>query len=109
MSKDFEFVRVKFTGSRIPPMRVMVYINGKTYSPNGHIFGAGVVRDVLKVEADVLTGKTAPVIESDGTIKTGYVVVGDLGEAGLTGEGYELVEEKKATKQPAVLVAAPAA
>lgn len=109
-NKNFEFVRVKFIGSRVPPMRVMIYINGRNYSPNGHIFGAGVVRQVLKVEADVLTGKTPPVIEDDGTIKTGYVVEGDLGEAGLTGEGYEIVtEEKKATKPADVPVAAPAA
>lgn len=89
---DFDFVRVAYTGTREVPMRVHVVVGGNTYTAVGFIFGGGSTQIMYRIEADVLTGKTDPIVDEDGNIKTGFWVEGDLGESGLTGEKYEVVD-----------------
>lgn len=88
---DWTPVQVRYTGVRVWPMRVRVVVDGDTITPSGFVFGADSVQNMTLAEANALTGATPPVLDEDGRIKTGFWVEGDLGEAGLVGEKYEIV------------------
>lgn len=90
---------VKFVGSRVPPLRVHVVIDNQQIDSRGYAAGKGTVLYLTDAEADVLLGTTPPVIREDGKIVTGFYVDGNLGEAGLTGEKWELVQALAETLQ----------
>lgn len=94
MENAFTLVKVRFVGKRQQNRRVNIYVGNHCYTADGYVFGPGIERQTLRCEADVLTGATSPVVDDNGRVITGFVVSGDLGNAGLTGEGYEIVGEK---------------
>lgn len=102
------YTKVKFTGTRSRRMRVHVMVDGYQYRSIGYPAASGDIVTLTEVEADILTGKTKPVIDDSGKIITGYYVDGYLGEAGLTGEGWERVDPvvdetpKKTVSKPVV-------
>lgn len=84
---------VKYVGSRAPRLRVHVVVNGQEVDSRGYPVGRGTVLNVSDAEADVLLGNTPHKVDDVGKILSGFYVDGSLGEAGLTGEKWELVEE----------------
>lgn len=96
---------VEFIGSRRPRLRVHIVIDGNQPYARGYPAGNGSVIEVSDAEADVLIGKTPAVIKDNGKIVTGFYVDGDLGEAGLTGEGWRLyLDEPEVVTETPVLV-----
>ena len=87
-------VKVEYMGKREVPARVFVYDDGTLYNAQGYIFGGpNKSAFMTEVEADILTGKTKPVVDDKtGAVKTGFVVQMDLGKAGLTGEKFRIWE-----------------
>lgn len=84
---------VKFVGSRVPKMRVHIVIDKVQVSSRGYVAGNGTILQLSDAEANVLLGSTLPEVDDDGNIVTGFYVDGNLGEAGLTGEGWEEVPD----------------
>lgn len=95
---DTDRVVVRYTGSRHMPMRVDIYVNGMTMTGQGYRFGKAQGRDtaiMTRAEADVLTGATKPLV-TPGDLKpiNAVLIDGHLAEDDLSGEAWELVEEK---------------
>lgn len=101
---SFNPVQVKHVGKRSQPMKVQIIVESKRYSP-GYVFASGMIQTVFECEADVLTGKAQPTIDNEtGQVDNGFVVMGDLGDMGLTGEAYEIVQpEEPSALEPSAL------
>lgn len=84
---------VKYVGSRVPRLRVHVVVNSQEVDSRGYPVGRGTVLTISDAEANVLLGNTPHRVDDVGKIQSGFYVDGTLGEAGLTGEKWELVEE----------------
>ena len=83
---------VKFVGTRVPNMRVHVLIDGRQTYSRGYLAGKDTVLELPDGEADVLTGVTPPVHDESGNVVTGFIVDGNLGEAGLAGEKWQEIQ-----------------
>jgi hypothetical protein len=92
----FNTVQAEYTGERKVPARVMIHHNGHVYNGQGYIFGGGRnLATMTKVEADILTGAVAPVVEPEtGKVVTGFVIHMNLGKAGLSGESWRIKESE---------------
>lgn len=97
---DIDIVSVTFAGKRRVNCRVHVYVDGSQYNGQGYVFGPGISQQMTRAEAKVLTGETKPDIADDGEVTTGFIVDGDLGGDGLTGEAYEISEAESSVFNP---------
>jgi len=88
----FDRVEVEFVGKRQANYRVKVFVDGNMYTPAGYVFGPGAKQETYRCEAEILAGEVKPDVDENGKVKTGFVVDGDLGCDGLTGEAYKYSE-----------------
>ena len=97
---DFDIVGVTFAGKRQVNYRVHVYVDGSQFNGQGYVFGPGISQQMTRAEAKALTGETKPDVADDGKVKTGFVVIGDLGCDGLSGESYKMSEIENGAVDP---------